>query len=145
LINRADTLIKVGTASLFLLLAGFAFSSSFSGKIEDSFKIVRAETNIAAQTAQKTGVTKAVAVLHPTEGNKVHGLVTFTKEGGNTGSTSTSGVIVAQRMALLPEDISIHQECLTARRLMQSATRETSAISTPISLAMPTLSSQIPS
>jgi Cu-Zn family superoxide dismutase len=33
--------------------------------------------------AQNAGqaVTKAVAVLHPTEGNKVHGLVTFTQEG----------------------------------------------------------------
>jgi Cu-Zn family superoxide dismutase len=74
-------LIKVGTASLLLLLAGFASSYLLSGKIEDSFKIVRAETNSGAQAMQKTGLTKAVAVLHPTEGNKVHGLVTFTKEG----------------------------------------------------------------
>jgi Cu-Zn family superoxide dismutase len=36
-------------------------------------------------TAQNSGaaVTKAVAVLHPTEGNKVHGLVTFTQDGSN--------------------------------------------------------------
>jgi Cu-Zn family superoxide dismutase len=37
---------------------------------------------VTAQNASQ-GVTKAVAVLHPTEGAKVHGLVTFTQEGSN--------------------------------------------------------------
>ena len=35
------------------------------------------------QSAPKAGVTKAIAVLQPTEGNKVHGTLTFTKEGNN--------------------------------------------------------------
>ncbi len=36
-----------------------------------------------AETVQsaQAGVTKAIAALHPTEGNKVHGLVTFTRDG----------------------------------------------------------------
>ncbi len=33
-------------------------------------------------------ITKAVAVLHPTEGAKVHGVVTFTKEGGQVKVTA---------------------------------------------------------
>ena len=32
--------------------------------------------------APKAEITKAIAVLHPTEGSKVHGAVNFTKEGG---------------------------------------------------------------
>ena len=36
---------------------------------------------VARVTAQKPGVAKAVAVLHSTEGNKVHGMVTFTQDG----------------------------------------------------------------
>jgi len=36
---------------------------------------------VARVTAQKAGPTKAVAVLHSTEGNKVHGTVTFTQDG----------------------------------------------------------------
>ncbi|MFN0085634.1 MAG: superoxide dismutase family protein [Blastocatellia bacterium] len=35
----------------------------------------------ARVTAQKPAITRAVAVLHSTEGNKVHGTVTFTQEG----------------------------------------------------------------
>jgi Cu-Zn family superoxide dismutase len=34
-----------------------------------------------AKSASTAEVTKAVAVLHPTDGSKVHGIVTFTKEG----------------------------------------------------------------
>jgi superoxide dismutase, Cu-Zn family len=55
-----------GTASL-VLLAGLTFGSRTSGKAVDE--------------AQGSAPGKAIAVLHPTEGNKVHGWVTFTKEG----------------------------------------------------------------
>jgi Cu-Zn family superoxide dismutase len=61
--NRTIALIAVGTASFLLLLAGLAARKN------------------EAQTAPKAGITKATAVLHPTEGNKVHGVVTFTREG----------------------------------------------------------------
>jgi len=36
-----------------------------------------------AQHSEHSEVTKAVAVLHPTEGNKVHGVVTFAQAGAN--------------------------------------------------------------
>lgn len=35
----------------------------------------------AAEHERTATITKAIAVLHPTEGNKVHGVVTFAKEG----------------------------------------------------------------
>jgi Cu-Zn family superoxide dismutase len=55
-----------GAASL-VLLAGLIFGSRTSGKAIDE--------------AQGSTPSKAIAVLHPTEGSKVHGWVTFTKEG----------------------------------------------------------------
>jgi Cu-Zn family superoxide dismutase len=38
--------------------------------------------SVAQNTAPNAGITKAIAVLHPTEGNKVRGTVTFTRESG---------------------------------------------------------------
>jgi Cu-Zn family superoxide dismutase len=55
-----------GTAS-FVLLAGLTFGSRISGG--------------AVVEAQGSAPGKAIAVLHPTEGNKVRGWVTFTREG----------------------------------------------------------------
>src|SRR5690606_41883217 len=39
--------------------------------------------NMNEHTREANEITKAICVLHPTEGNKVTGLVTFTKEGDN--------------------------------------------------------------
>jgi Cu-Zn family superoxide dismutase len=58
--KKTRIFIAVSIASFCLLLAGLSFAS---------------------QSKPATGVTKAVAVLVPTEGNKVNGTVTFTKEG----------------------------------------------------------------
>jgi len=58
--KKTGVLIAVSIASICLLLAGLSFAS---------------------QSTPATGVTKAVAVLNPTEGNKVSGIVTFTTEG----------------------------------------------------------------
>ena len=57
-----------------VLLAGFQVL--VQSKDEDKPK-GKAETK-SVPTAE---ITKAVAVLHPTEGAKVHGVVTFTKAG----------------------------------------------------------------
>jgi Cu-Zn family superoxide dismutase len=46
-----------------------------------SFGILLAGLSFASQSAPATGVTKAVAVLSPTQGSKVSGTITFTKEG----------------------------------------------------------------
>ncbi len=40
------------------------------------------ESKAEAKSAPMAEITKAIAVLHPTEGSKVHGMVTFAKEGG---------------------------------------------------------------
>jgi superoxide dismutase, Cu-Zn family len=58
--KKTGVLIAVSIASFSLLLAGLSFAS---------------------QSKPATAVTKAVAVLSPTEGNKVNGLVVFTQEG----------------------------------------------------------------
>jgi len=58
--KRTGVLIVASIASFCLLLAGLSYAS---------------------QSAPATGVTRAVAVLIPTEGNKVEGTVSFTKEG----------------------------------------------------------------
>ena len=42
---------------------------------------VLAQSRTKTKSAPKAEITKAVAVLHPTEGAKVHGVVTFSKEG----------------------------------------------------------------
>jgi Cu-Zn family superoxide dismutase len=65
---KRSTIISTlaGTASL-VLLAGLTFGSRTSGKAIDE--------------AQGSAPRKAIAVLHATEGNKVHGWVSFTKEG----------------------------------------------------------------
>jgi superoxide dismutase, Cu-Zn family len=75
-----------GTASL-ALLAGLTFGSRTSGK--------------AIEEAQGSAPGKAIAVLHPTEGNKVHGWVTFAKEGDKV-------KVVAQIEGLAPGKHGFH-------------------------------------
>ncbi|MCI0664577.1 MAG: superoxide dismutase family protein [Acidobacteria bacterium] len=60
--KKTGVIIAVSIASFCILLAGLSFAS---------------------QSAPATVVNKAVAVLNPTEGNKVRGTVTFTKDGAN--------------------------------------------------------------
>src|SRR5262245_52601101 len=48
-----------------------------------SLLVLWAGLRAAAQHSATPEVTKAVAVLNPTEGNKVHGVVTFTQTGAN--------------------------------------------------------------
>ncbi|MCI0336938.1 MAG: superoxide dismutase family protein [Acidobacteria bacterium] len=72
--KRTATSIAVSIASLLLLFAGLSLGLRISGKDHGAAK------NEAHSTAQ-TGINKAIAVLHPTEGNKVHGVVRFTQEG----------------------------------------------------------------
>jgi len=48
-----------------------------------SLLVLWAGLRAAAQHSAAPEVTKAVAVLNPTEGNKVHGVVTFTQAGAN--------------------------------------------------------------
>jgi superoxide dismutase, Cu-Zn family len=48
-----------------------------------SLLVLWAGLRAAAQHSATPEVTKAVAVLNPTEGNKVHGVVTFTQAGAN--------------------------------------------------------------
>jgi superoxide dismutase, Cu-Zn family len=64
--HRTITSTLAGIAGL-VLLAGLTLASRTSGETTDE--------------AQGSAPGKAVAVLHPTEGSKVHGWVTFTKEG----------------------------------------------------------------
>lgn len=59
--NRTIILTVASIASFLTLLAGLTYT--------------------ARSKAQATPPTRAVAVINPTEGNKVHGLVTFTKVG----------------------------------------------------------------
>jgi Cu-Zn family superoxide dismutase len=75
-----------GTAGL-VLLAGLTFGSRTSGK--------------AMVEAQGSAPGKAIAVLHPTEGNKVHGWVTFAKEGDKV-------KVVAQIEGLTPGKHGFH-------------------------------------
>jgi Cu-Zn family superoxide dismutase len=66
-LKRCTIVSAFGGIASFVLLAGFTFGSRTSSKAIDE--------------AQGSTPSKAIAVLHPTEGNKVHGLITFTKEG----------------------------------------------------------------
>ncbi len=81
-LNRREITLKkqilkmafVLVASLVVLFAGFQATARNNDK--GKFK-----GNVEGRSAPQSGVTKAIAVLQPTEGNKVHGVVTFTKEG----------------------------------------------------------------
>jgi Cu-Zn family superoxide dismutase len=84
--RRTIISILAGTAGL-VLLAGLTFTLRMSGK--------------AVVEAQGSAPSKAIAVLHPTEGNKVHGWVTFTKEGDKVN-------VVAQIEGLAPGKHGFH-------------------------------------
>jgi Cu-Zn family superoxide dismutase len=85
---KRSTIISAltGSASL-VLLAGLIFGSRPSGK--------------AVVEAQGSAPNRAIAVLHPTDGNKVHGWVTFTKEGDKV-------KVIAQIEGLTPGKHGFH-------------------------------------
>ena len=70
--NRQNTKLAVVISAALLLLAG----------------VVWAQDAKKAEVQSKPATSKAIAVLHPTEGNKVHGWVTFYKEGNNVKVTA---------------------------------------------------------
>ncbi len=67
-VHRTKLILLVVVGAM--LIAGMQVSAS-----------IKEKAKVKAPQAPKAEVTKAVAVLNSTEGNKVRGLVTFTKEG----------------------------------------------------------------
>lgn len=62
-----------------LILKSNSFKLAFALVV--SLLVLIAGFQVVAQNSAPPAVTKALAVLNPTEGNKVHGMVTFTQSG----------------------------------------------------------------